>query len=98
MINWQTVNMNKEISLCLDDNENTYHIKAVVSEYEWDIHRHPVIADIKITECDNEKFHPGDIIRFPMITNDDEGFIVFAPRPLLPNNEYRMKAHIEFFN
>jgi len=95
MIDWNKIDYNKELNIELIEGENVVTITATLAEYEWSPHRVPAIADIKILKTNDERFIPGDILRFPIITKDvSEPFLVSCPRPGKPCNELRLKAKI----
>jgi hypothetical protein len=96
MIDWNTVDINKELSLQIIEDDKSYHIKAVLVEYEWALNRKPEIADIKVLHSDDSKLNKGDVIRLPIITNneEEESYLVFAPTLLHPAKEIKLKAKI----
>ena len=97
MIDWNTISVNQELSINIIENGRTYKLKGKLVQYEWSLHRIPVLANIQVIESDDIKLLYGDIIRLPMITNCEENsFLVSCPRPLQkkPANQIKIKARI----
>ena len=97
MIDWDAVNMHEELNISLIEvgSDFTHKLKAELEEYEWALNRTKYVAEIKVTESQSSFFEIGDIIKLPLITHEQEGFLVWAPRPGKPNREFTMKALIQ---
>ena len=98
MINWKETAIGHEMGLVIiEDNQVQHSLVIVLKEYEWAPNREPYIADLEIVAADSPTLHVGNIIKLPLLTHEEEGFLVFAPYPKHPNNEIRMHAKLEFY-
>jgi hypothetical protein len=95
-INWKELPMNSKLNLLLLEDDFTEHtIEVLIKEYEWLPTREPYIVDLEVTNIINSnKLNVGNILRLPILTHQEEGFLVFAPYNLHPNNQIKMHAKI----
>lgn len=97
MINWIETPIGHEMGLLINEHEGGSHsLVIILKEYEWAPNRTPFIADLEIVASDSSLLEVGDIIKLPILTHEEEGFLVFAPRKGQPNNEIRMHAELQF--
>ncbi len=95
MIDWSTYKFNQELSMTIVDENIKYDLTVKLVEYEYSLHRHPVIADVKIIEStDDEMFPTNGIMRLPMETSDFINFLLYAPIAMAPARELKRKGEI----
>jgi hypothetical protein len=95
MINWNDIKINQELNITLVEDNMIYKVKGILLEYEWGVHRKPIIANLQVISTTDPKLKKGDIMRLPIITRDnEESFLVFNPSKLNPNHELHMKAKV----
>jgi len=99
MINWVDYKFNEQHSLQIVDEENTFNLKVKIVEYEWSIHRHPLLADVQVIESDNIEVYPlNSIMRLPIETKDFVNFLLLAPIDMSPGRELKRKGNITLLN
>jgi hypothetical protein len=95
MIKWDNFKFNQELSVTITDEEIDYELKVKIVEYEYNFHRLPYIADVKILESNNIIIYPLDsIMRLPIETSDYINFLLFAPIDKAPAREFKRKGRI----
>jgi hypothetical protein len=95
MINWEEVHVGSDLGLSLTETDGTQHnIVVTLKEYEWLPTRVPYIADLEVVAVNSDRLHIGNVIRLPLLTHNEEDFLVFAPYDMHPNNQFIMKAKI----
>jgi len=95
MIDWSTYKFNQELSMTIVDENIKYDLTVKLVEYEYSLHRHPVIADVKIIKStDDEMFPTNGIMRLPMETSDFINFLLYAPIAMAPARELKRKGEI----
>jgi len=93
MINWNDIEFNKQLSVTILDNNIKYYLKIVLVEYEYSLHRHPMIAHLNVIESNNIEEYPiNSIMRLPIETKDEINFLLFTPTDKLPNRELNRKG------
>jgi hypothetical protein len=98
MINWNETPIGHEMGLVIiEDNLVQHSLVIVLKEYEWAPNREPYIANLEIVAADSQTLNVGNIIKLPLLTHEEEGFLVFSPYPKRPNNQIRMCAKLEFY-
>jgi hypothetical protein len=99
MINWEQHDFNKERNVQIIDEDKTFNLKVKMVEYEWSLHRHPLLADIQVVESDNHEVYPlNSIMRLPIETKENLTFLLFAPNEKEPNRELKRKGNIILLN
>lgn len=97
MINWNETPIGHEMGLIIEEASGASHsLVIVLKEYEWAPNRLPYIADLEIVAAHSKTLHVGNIIKLPLLTHEDEGFLVFAPYPGHPNHQIKMNAKLKF--
>ena len=95
MINWEEYRLNGEHNLEITDGDNTFNLKVKIIEYEWSLHRKPMLTDIQILESSNLEMYPlNSVMRLPMVTEDFVNFLLFAPTHMSPAREFKRKGYI----
>lgn len=95
MINWEEVKIGSDLGLYLTEADGTQHnIVVTLKEYEWLPTRVPYIADLEIVAVHSDKLDVGNIIRLPLLTHEEERFLIFASYYGHPNHQITMKAKI----
>ena len=96
MIDWSNFKFNQELSMTIVDDNIKYDLTVKLVEYEYSLHRHPMIADVKIVESTNDEMFPVDgIMRLPIETSDFINFLLFAPIAMAPARELKRKGEIK---
>lgn len=99
MINWEEYKFNEEHCVQIVDGDKTFILKVKIVEYEWSLHRHPLLADVKVIESNDIETYPIDsIMRLPIETKDFVNFLLFAPCDMSPNREFKRKGTITLVN
>ena len=97
MINWMTTPIGHEMGLIITEETGASHsLVIVLKEYEWAPNRTPFIANLEIVAVNSKTLKVGNIIKLPLLTHEEEGFLVLAPYDMHPNNEIRMYAKLKF--
>ena len=95
MIDWSNFKFNQVLSMTVVDDNITYDLKVKLVEYEYSLHRHPLIADIKIVESTDIEIYPIEsVMRLPIETKDFVNFLLFAPISMAPAREFKRKGFI----
>ena len=95
MIDWSNFKFNQVLSMTVVDDNITYDLKVKLVEYEYSLHRHPLIADVKILESTDIETYPIEsVMRLPMETKDFVNFLLFAPISMAPGREVKRKGFI----
>ena len=93
MVNWNDYKFNEELSITITDEDNDYNLKVKLVEYEYNLHRLPYIADVKILESTDILMYPLDsIMRLPIETTDYINFLLFSPIDKAPAREFKRKG------
>jgi hypothetical protein len=96
MIDWSIYKFNQELSMTIVDDNIKYDLTVKLIEYEYSLHRHPVIADVKIIEStDVDMFPIQGVMRLPMVTKDSINFLLYAPTDMAPARELQRKGSIK---
>ena len=97
MINWLSTPIGHELGLIIiEENGASHSVVTVLKEYEWAPNRTPFIAMLEIIAVHSKTLHVGNIIKLPLLTHEEEGFLVLAPYDIHPNNEIHMRAKLKF--
>jgi len=95
MVNWGQYKYNDELLVTIVDDEVSYNLKVKIVEFEYNLHRQPFLADLKVLESTETIAYPIDsVLRLPMETSDYINFLLFAPCDKAPNRE--LKGEIIF--
>jgi hypothetical protein len=95
MIDWSNIKFNETLSMTIVDENITYDLKVKLIEYEYSLHRHPSIADVKIIESTDIEVYPiSSIMRLPIETKDSIDFLLFAPIHMDRARELKRKGLI----
>lgn len=95
MINWLDLKFNQTLSMTIVNDNTIYDLKVKLVEYEYSVHRHPLIADVKIIESTDIETYPIDsIMRLPIETKDFVNFLLFAPIDMAPAREFKREGFI----
>lgn len=96
MIDWSIYKFNQELSMTIVDDNIKYDLTVKLIEYEYSLHRHPMIADVKIIEStDVDMFPIQGVMRLPMETKDSINFLLYAPTDMAPARELQRKGSIK---
>ena len=99
MINWEDYKFNEEHLIQIIDDDKIFNLKVKMVEYEWSLHRHPLLADVKIINSNDIEEYPLDsIMRLPIETKDYVNFLLFAPCDKSPGRELKRKGNIKLLN
>jgi hypothetical protein len=99
MINWEEYKFNEEHNLEIMDGDRIFELKVKITEYEWSLHRKPMLADVQIVESSDLEMYPlNSIMRLPMVTEDFVNFLLFAPIHMSPAREFKRKGYITLSN
>ena len=95
MVNWNDYKYNQEISITIIDGGLKYCLRVMIMDYEYNLHRHPHLVDLKVVETNNDEVYPiGSVLRLPVETKDTVNFLLFAPCEKYPNREFNRKLKI----
>lgn len=95
MIDWSNFNFNQVLSMTIVDDNIKYDLKVKLVEYEYSLHRHPLIADVKIIESTDIEIYPVEsVMRLPIQTKDYINFLLFAPIDMDRARELKRKGLI----
>ena len=95
MVNWGQYKYNDELLITIVDDEVSYNLKVKIVEFEYNLHRQPFLADLKVLESTETIVYPiGSILRLPMETSDYINFLLFAPCDKAPNRELKRKGKL----
>lgn len=95
MIDWSNFNFNQVLSMTILDENIKYDLKVKLVEYEYSLHRHPLIADVQILESTNVEIYPLEsVMRLPIETKDSVNFLLYAPTDKAPARELQRKGLI----
>jgi hypothetical protein len=48
MVNWGQYKYNDELTITIVDDEVSYNLKVKIVEFEYNLHRQPFLADLKV--------------------------------------------------
>lgn len=95
MVNWGQYKYNDVLLITIVDDEVTYNLKVKIVEFEYNLHRQPFLADLKVLESTETITYPIDsVLRLPMETSDYINFLLFAPCDKAPNRELKRKGKL----
>ena len=90
MVNWSNYKFGEDIKITILDENTEYSLTVEVVEYEYNLHRHPHLVDLKVVRTNNDEVYPiGSILRLPVDTKDTVNFLLFAPNQQFPNRELK---------
>ena len=95
MVNWNDYKYNQEISITIMDGGLKYCLRVMIMDYEYNLHRHPHLVDLKVVGTNNDEVYPiGSVLRLPVETKDTVNFLLFAPCDKYPNREFNRKGNL----
>lgn len=96
MIDWNQFEFNKELDIFIIDEDNVrYDLIVEIVEYEYNLHRHPQLVNLKINKTSNEEIYPiNSIMRLPIQSEVKVNFLLFAPCDKNPNRELTRKGKL----
>ena len=99
MINWNDFKINHTYPLEVICTDLTCRLKVKLVEYEWSLHREPMLADLQVLEtCDETVFPLNSILRLPIETTGFVNFLLFAPCHMSPGRELKRGGFINILN
>ena len=100
MVDWDDYQFNKELDIFIIDKDNVkYDLIVEIVEYEYNLHRHKQLVDLKIISSSDYKIYPiNSIMRLPIKSETDVNFLLFAPCDKNPNRELTRKGKLYIKN
>ena len=90
MVNWLNYKFGEDIKITILDENTEYSLIVEIIEYEYSLHRHPHLVDLKVVKTNNDEVYPiGSILRLPVETKDTVNFLLFAQNQQFPNRELK---------
>ena len=95
MVKWNDYKYNQEVSITIIDCDTTYCLRVKIVDYEYNLHRHPHLVDLRVVETNNDEVYPvSSVLRLPIETKDSVNFLLFAPCDKNPNRELKRKGDL----
>jgi hypothetical protein len=90
MVDWLNYKFGDVVEIFILDNKIEYSLTVKVDDFEYNLHRHPHLVDLKVIKTNNDEVYPiGSVLRLPVDTKDDVNFLLFAPNQQFPNRELK---------